>query len=159
AELQFTGQHAFSAEKLRAQLPLKPGDVANTQRIRSGLSALRALYAAAGFLDILPVPRSMLQADPPPVTLSVEVTEGQQYHMGKLRILAARDHKDRAETLSMRWSLEEGTVFDAGYPNRFLEENKDLLPEGFRERDSLEVVRNCRDGTVTVLIALDRQTP
>lgn len=148
SKLVFSGTHAFSSEQLVAQFPVKTGDVFNTQRIRGGLNALRRLYGSEGYLDFQSVPATQLQSDQT-VDLTLAVSEGQQYRMGKLQVLAQPEQRD---ALELRWSLREGAVYDAGYVTKFVDENKNLLPPGFNEWNGAVVERDCRDATVTVSI-------
>jgi outer membrane protein assembly factor BamA len=86
------------------------------------------------------------------VNLNITVDEGPQYHMGKLEIIAA---KETAARVRAEWKLPEGDVYDTTYVDRFLDENRDLLPAGF-SRASVETIQNCPDALVEVRLILDQ---
>ena len=72
--------------------------------------------------------------------------------MAKLRVFGT---KEQAAALERHWNLAQGTPFDATYPHKFLEENREVLPDSFQERQGLRIYRDCRDATVTVAIIVD----
>ena len=74
-----------------------------------------------------------------------------QYHMGKLDILAKRELTEKLQTL---WLLQEGTVFDLAYIDKFISANGSLLPQGFTSQ-SVQLVRNCSQALVDVRMLLD----
>src|SRR5215510_13066351 len=55
-DISFTGATAFPAPALRDCFLLEPGDVFNTEKIRTGLENLRKLYDASGYVEFTPVP-------------------------------------------------------------------------------------------------------
>jgi outer membrane protein assembly factor BamA len=154
AELELANYRAFSSDQLRAQFPVKLGDVFSTEKVRSGLDALRRLYVSQGYLDFTCVPST----EPLPeyaVRLKIEIQEGRQYRMGKLQIAGA---PEVAEDLETRWSLLPGAVFDGTYPEKFVKDNRDILPAGFNPYASVRWIRDCRDNTVNVAIYLDKNS-
>jgi hypothetical protein len=145
--ITFLENHAFSAETLRDEFPLKKGDVFSRHKVASGLEAVRKLYARNGYLDMYPVPDTEFAAA---AELKITVKEGPQYHMGKLEIPAEKDLADR---LRLAWKLDEGVVFDSTYLDKYIEENHDLLPSGFG-RERVQVAENCPEATVAVRLAV-----
>jgi outer membrane protein assembly factor BamA len=49
--IDFTGNHAVSSQELRAQLPIKIGDVFTKSKIAGGLVSMQSIYSSRGFLD------------------------------------------------------------------------------------------------------------
>jgi outer membrane protein assembly factor BamA len=49
--IDFSGNHAVSSQELRAQLPIKIGDVFTKSKIAGGLSNVASLFSSRGFLD------------------------------------------------------------------------------------------------------------
>src|SRR2546425_237713 len=88
-EIKFTGNHAFSAAKLRNVFPLKKGALFERDKIAGGLDSLRNLYGKEGFLDLMSVPNTE-NVSSGTIRLSITVEEGPQYRMGKLDILAKK---------------------------------------------------------------------
>jgi outer membrane protein assembly factor BamA len=162
--IDFTGNHAFSSDVLRAMLPLKAGDVFKTSKIASGLDSIRSLLSSRGFLDSVFIPEDHLESGSS-VNLNIEVQEGPQYRMGKLEVVGP---PEVAEKLQTQWELVPGKIFDAGYVKTFLEENSSLLPADFTQANGVELFKDCGDATVSVHLhlthdpqhdALDRAKP
>lgn len=151
SDLQFSGNRIFPAQRLQSRFPIKVGDVFSTEKIRSGLDALRHLYGSEGYVDFQSMPTTELHSNQT-VTLKLAITEGKQYRMGRLEVFGKLEESEPLET---RWSLRQGSVFDAGYVQRFLDQNPSLLPSNFNELDDVRAIRDCRDSTVNVAIVLN----
>jgi outer membrane protein assembly factor BamA len=150
ARIEFKGNHAFSAEDLRVKFTIKIGDPFARSKIAAGLESMRNVYGSHGYLDEISIPDTELDSSAA-VKLSVEVHEGPQYRMDKLEILGPAEV---AEKLQARWELAPGTVFDATYVEKFLEENSSLLPADFIHANGVELFKDCNDRTVTVHLHL-----
>jgi outer membrane protein assembly factor BamA len=147
-QITFLENHAFSVEQLREAFPLKTGDVFARRKIASGLERVRHLYSKQGYLDMYGMPSTSFDAG---ADLKLTVSEGPQYRMGKLEILAAKPLADR---LQLAWKLNAGAVYDATYIDKYIEENHDLLPEGF-SRESLTRAKDCPDAVVDVRLTIE----
>jgi hypothetical protein len=88
--------------------------------------------------------------------LELDVTEGPQFRMGTL---ALNGNADLAQQLRSQWQLQPGHTFDALYPQKFVQDNEPLLPQGFAYRSGVHFIRDCKDLSVTVSIDLDPQHP
>ncbi len=154
AEIGFVGNHAFKADELRNKFPLKKGDLFARDKIASGLEALRDLYVSSGFIDFTAIPDTQNLSNAT-VILSVSVMEGRQYHMGKLEIFAKKEIADRLRT---EWPMPEGAVFDFTYLDKYIGNNRSLLPPEF-QREHVQLVRDCQDSTVDVRLPLDATDP
>jgi hypothetical protein len=149
-EILFVENHALSSERLRDAFPLKKGALFERYKVASGLDGLHKLYASRGFLDSYYVPDAAPSSNGT-VTLKVKVTEGPQYHMGKLEILAEKDLEAR---LRAEWKMAEGATYDTTYIRTFLEKNQNLLPKGITPGDVGELV-NCPEALVDVSLVVD----
>ena len=129
---------------------MKKGDFFARNEIGGGLEGVRDLYTAKGFIDIVMVP-DVVKSSEGTLVLSINVTEGRQYHMGVLEIFAK---KELAERLRTQWEIPEGAVFDLRYVEKFIAQNRLILPAEFR-RENVQVVRNCRESSVAVRFPLD----
>jgi hypothetical protein len=159
-EINFTNNRAFPSSKLRAEFPLKKGELFERGKIGGGLEALRSLYGANGYIDFTAIPDTEFSADQT-INLTITTDEGPQYRMGKLDILAKKDIADR---LQAEWKLAEGTIFDFTYIDKFISDNSSLLPPGFNNTSLLppgftpqvvQLVRNCPKASVGVVLILD----
>ncbi|HKS74458.1 MAG TPA: POTRA domain-containing protein [Terriglobales bacterium] len=148
-EINFTGNHHFSSDKLRAAFSLKAGDVFDRSLIAGGLQGVRKIYVAEGFLDMVMIPDTKNVGRG--VNLAVEVQEGPQYHMDQLDVFAKKEIADRVRAA---WELRQGQVYDPAYLEKFLDEHQSLLPAGFG-RSSVQTVRDCPDATVNVRFIMD----
>jgi outer membrane protein assembly factor BamA len=154
AEINFTGNHAFTADELRSKFILKEGDLLARDKIAGGLDDLRQLYVSCGFLDLAMIPEVQIPSDGT-AAVSISILEGVQYHMGKLGIFGK---KEAAESLLAKWELPEGAVFDRTYLDKYIGENRSLLPPEF-QREHVQIVRHCPDATVDVRFPLDAMDP
>lgn len=150
AQVKVVENHAFSAEKLRSQFPMRPGQLFERSKVAAGLESLRKLYVQDGFLDFAVIPGTEVSSNAT-VLLTLTVEEGQQYHMGQLHILAK---KETAEKLRGDWQLQERAVFDFGYIDRYVDANREKLPDGFN-REDVQVVRDCPKASVDVRLLID----
>ena len=157
-ETRVTGNHAFSAEQILSQFSLHKGDVFERRKLKAGLVSLRELYNPQGYLEMFFVPTTLMSDTS--IILTIEITEGPQYHMGELQVFA---EKETASKLRANWQLAEGTVFDPSYVSKYISDNRSILPSSFIP-ESIQVVTDCprADATVRILVnALDpkAQTP
>jgi outer membrane protein assembly factor BamA len=150
AEITFVENHAFSSERLRQQFPLKSGDLFERGKVASGLQSLRKLYGTQGFLDFTAIPETNFGSNAT-VNLNISTQEGPQYHMGKLDTVA---DKEVAARLHAEWKMAEGDIYDHTYIDRFLETNRDSLPQGF-SRANVHTIQNCPDALVEVRLIVD----
>lgn len=149
-EVTFIENHAFPAEELRQQFPLKTGALSERDKIASGLESLRRLYGTRGYLDFIAIPESQFGSNAT-LNLNITIQEGPQYHMGKLDIVADREVSGR---LRPEWKLAEGDVWDQSYINQYLQANHDLLPLGF-SKANVQTVQNCPEATIEVRLVID----
>jgi Surface antigen variable number repeat len=149
AGIKFSGNRALSAVQLRTAFPIKKADLFEREKIAAGLDRLRILYAKHGFIDFVCVPNTEFLSNSS-VLLTMSVEEGPQYHLGKLHILAKREVADK---LHARWQLPEGAVFDRSYIDRYVRENRSLLPPEFTA-DSVQVWEDCPAATVEVTLPI-----
>ena len=150
ASVEFTGNHAFSSDALRAKFPMKIGSVFSRGKIAGGLESMRKLYGSRGFLDFVCFPDTEINSSAT-VKLSIEVQEGTQYRMGKFEVFGP---SGIAEKLQTRWELAPGAVFDFGYVSDFLDKNHSLLPADFNQSNGVALLTDCPDATVAVHLHL-----
>jgi outer membrane protein assembly factor BamA len=153
-QVEFEGNHVFESSELRAKFPLKTGDVFARNKIGEGLEAVRTLYSPIGFIDFFLVPDVVKSSDGT-LMLKVTVTEGRQYHMGKLEIFAK---KELADKLRARWEIQEGALFDHTYIEKYINRNRTLLPAEFNGVNA-QIVRDCRNSIVEVRLPVDGTDP
>jgi len=129
---------------------MKTGEWFGRDKVATGLEALRKLYGTEGYLDYVAIPETEFASNAT-VNLRMSFDEGPQYHLQKVEILAKRD---LAAKLRLQWKLQEGSAYDQDYTERYIDDNRDLLPERFRG-DQVQVVRDCPAALVEVRIVVD----
>jgi hypothetical protein len=151
--ISFIGNHAFSEAKLRATFPIKKPDLFQRSKIATGLNGIRKLYGPEGYYDLVFVP-DVIFSSTGTVDLRITLFEGPQYHMGDLKIYAK---KEVADHLAGEWHLREGAIFDANYPQTFIDESRSLPSEFGRQ--NIVLVRNCPESSIAVLLIVDQTDP
>jgi hypothetical protein len=126
--------------------------LAKRSSIASGFEGIRKLYLPNGFGDLMFIPDDIADLGSFTVNLTVTLVEGPQYHMGKLIVMGKQD--DLTARLQTAWSITEGAAFDFDYPEEYIKSNRTSLPGGFSKND-LQIVRNCPEASVAVLLILD----
>ncbi|MGE5111732.1 MAG: POTRA domain-containing protein [Acidobacteriaceae bacterium] len=153
-EIQFTGNHALTADDLRSAFPIRTGEFFSRGKIGSGLESIRRMYGELGYIDMTCIPDTT-KGDGT-VGLHIEIGEGPQYRMGALQFAG---NSNLAEQLRPRWTLEAAEAFNSKYLDDFFKQNESLLPSDFVVNQSVTIARNCRDNTVTVFVELGPNHP
>jgi len=104
--------------ELATLVPLHEGDTADGTKIEQGWQAISNAYAGHGYLDanLSPVPHFDDAAKT--VTYSVTITEGPQYHMGKLVLTGLSTEGEKR--IRDAWKIPAGAAFDRGVYNDFI---------------------------------------
>lgn len=147
SEFRFTGNRAFSEKDLRDGFSIRIGDFFNHTKIQVGLTGIRSLYLSRGYLDMFAIPAVTQSADAT-LAVDIDVSEGDQYKMGKFDILG---DGYIAQWLFRQWTLDPGQPFDAKYVSEFFNYNLNVMPIDATFKKIVYVTRNCRDHSVDVL--------
>ena len=118
SQLEIGGYRAFPVEPLRNLIHLKPGEPANAVQLEDDLRAVQKLYGTKGYLTAQVRVEPTMDDAPATVSYHLEVIEGDQYHMGDLKIDGLPE--DATERVTRQWQLKKGDVFDESYLGRFL---------------------------------------
>jgi outer membrane protein assembly factor BamA len=154
-KINISGSQAFTAKMILSRFSLHQGDAFERNKLAGTLESVRKkMYAPAGFLEMFMVPDTQLLSDGT-VVLNLIMHEGPQYHMGKLEVFA--DNK-AADKLRAGWQLSEGSIFDANYVERYIAQNRSMLPKGFNAQN-VQLVTNCPEALVTVRVLADFFNP
>lgn len=114
----WAGNHTFSADELTGLLAMKPHEVANQDKIDSGLKAVRTAYSKRGYIDTAVRPQVSLDESTRLVSYNNAIDEGIQYKMGQLHITGLADRT--SADLLKKWQIKPGQIFDATYVEDFL---------------------------------------
>ncbi len=149
----WSGNAAVGALDLATAIPLHTGDPANGMKIEAGWESVRDLYARRGYLDVDLKPVPTFDTSGSKVNYSVSITEGPQYHMGKLVLSGlSMDGETRARAV---WRIPQGAVFDNSLYEDFLSNGIKQAFSGFPfhyEKIGRFLQKDPASGTVDVMI-------
>ena len=148
--IKFVQNRAFTDKRLRAEFPLKSGEVVERDKVAMGIEDLRKVYAKNGYLDYFCVPETTLGSNAT-LDLTLTIEEGPQYRLDKVEFVGKKEMTSR---LQLQWKLAAGSVYDTSYVDRYIEENRDLLPDGFG-RGNVQMTTDCPKALVAVRMVVD----
>lgn len=118
AGVEWKGNDSVSTQDLNKLSDLISGDPADGNKIQAFWERARAAYAQQGFLDAVMNPVPKFNDVTSRVSYDVAVTEGPQYHMGKLVLTGLSVEGERR--LRKAWSVPPGAVFDKSVYDNFV---------------------------------------
>ena len=107
----------LTAAELDDALGMKPGEVANGKKFDKGLNEVQRAYGKHGHIQSNMKPEPEFDDAAPKVTFKIAVNEGPQYRMGTVEFKGFS--ADDAASLSKKWTLKSGEVYDQTYAGRF----------------------------------------
>lgn len=119
---------AFSADQLRAQIPIAPGDLFSTSKIRQGLDNLRKLYGTRGYLSFSVLPEMEVDRDYRVVNVKFNFYEGPQFRVSSFGIVGLEP--DLAQTLAAAWEMPPGSIYSTTRLDHFFVVHRNELPAG-----------------------------
>lgn len=137
---EWRGNAALSAADLDALLAIPAGKVADGSLIDAGLLRVKKAYAKHGYLMASSRMAPRLDDGAKTAAFEVHVAEGPQFRMGTVEFvgLAPSD----AESLSKKWKLAAGDVYDDTYPGEFMKEIRAARRAGPSEQMQLDQERH-----------------
>ena len=115
----WSGNSSIPPAELAALAPLKPGDLADGMKIEGAWQNVRDAYTRRGYLDAKVSPVAQFDDAAKSVRYAVSVTEGPQYHMGKLVLTGLSAEGERR--IRAAWKIPPGAVFDKSVFEGFLD--------------------------------------
>ena len=135
AKAEWSGNQVLSPKELDDVLGMKPGEVANGNKFDKGLSQVRDAYGNHGHIQARMNPTPEFDDAGPKVTFKIVVNEGPQYRMGTVEFKGFSS--DDAATLSKRWGLKSGEVYNRSYATRFFRDQaREITTRIANERQS-----------------------
>lgn len=138
---------AVSDLKLRAMIPLHPGQVLNLSKLHEGLAAMRNFYFSKGYLDYSATPGFHIDSQRDRVNLNIYVDEGRQYRVGRLEVLGLEP--DLKRQLEAQFKL--GEVFNWMRVVDFYQTQKQILRPELSPSDD-RIYPNRETGKVVVIL-------
>jgi len=136
---------AFSESELRTHVPMKRGDIFNVSKMREAIRQITYLYAANGYIDMVPTPETENDDAGGRLDLILIIDQGKQYRIGTLEFLGL----DQRSQHQLRPKLRQGQIFNPRLVDELLTANKSILPSD-ASQDDLTITRNTKDGVVNL---------
>jgi outer membrane protein insertion porin family len=115
----WNGNAAVSEAELNSLITLRPGEVADGNKITALWDAARSLYGQRGYLDTKLEPQTEFAEQAGRVAFTVTVTEGSQYRMGNL-VLSGLS-VDGEKRIRAAWRIPPNSVFNEKTYEDFLD--------------------------------------
>ena len=151
-QIQWSGNTVFAAEKLQPLIHLQTAQYANAVQLGDDLQAVQKLYGTRGYMDARVHPFAQMDDTQSTVAYELQVHEGDVYHMGELEIQGL-DARTTARLVE-GWKLRGGDIYDASYPQQFLNDTKDVIPQA-PWKISVHNSLNEKEKTVDVTLRFD----
>jgi|SRR5215213_1660766 len=158
---EWFGNQVLTAKELDDALGMKPGEVANGKKFDTGLKEVQNAYGKHGHIQLRVNPTAEFDDGASKVSFKIAINEGPQYRMGTVEFkgFPAGD----VATLTKRWSLKSGDVYDRSYAGEFLRSNAgEMMSRIAQERLSqrkpvpnLGLNENLNDQTLTVNLVIE----
>lgn len=130
---EWSGNQVLSVKELDDALGMKSGEVANGKKFDNGVRDVQKAYGTRGHIQARVVPTPEFNDATQKVTFKIAVNEGPQYRMGTVEFKGFSSAD--AATLSKKWRLKSGEIFDESYANRFFREDaREVMSRIARER-------------------------
>jgi Surface antigen variable number repeat len=128
-EIRFAGGNyspVFDSNTLRKLIPLKDGEIYNRDKYHAGVRAVVAAYQEQGFIELTTNESLASDDDNQTVALAMEITEGQRYRWGDIRVIGL---DPKIETI-LRARLPKYSIVNPNLVRDFYKEYKSSLPVG-----------------------------
>jgi outer membrane protein assembly factor BamA len=149
----WSGNSAAPTSELDRLVKLRAGDPADGMKIEAMWQSVRDAYHERGYLDVSLNPAPRLDESAKRVTYAVSITEGPQYHMGKLVLTGLSIEGERR--IRAAWTIPTGTVFNAVAYEGFLSEGVKTAFSGLPfhyEKVGRFLQEDAKAGTVDVML-------
>jgi Surface antigen variable number repeat len=154
-EIRITDATIFSAGELREQFELHPADWFDARKIFAGTEAIRRLYSDRGYVDQNLEPQISVDDEHHLINFTAKVNEGIQYHVGRIRILGLPPGMSG----SLKSRPQAGAIFDRSSFDRFMVDNRAMLPEDASVESNLRLDRDTFNRSLEVVLDFRHACP
>jgi hypothetical protein len=154
-EIRFTESTIFAAGELRAQIDLSPADLFDYSKLYDGMDEIRRMYADRGYVDQTIEPKLSVDDDHHLIDVEAKVVEGSQYHVGRVKVFGLRP----GAGLTLKSRPSSGEIFERSAVDRFITENRSVLPEDVLADRDLRLDRDPLNASVDVILDFRRACP
>ncbi|MFL6436065.1 MAG: outer membrane protein assembly factor BamA, partial [Terriglobales bacterium] len=145
------GKAITNTRALRAQFPIKDGDIFNRESIAKGLENLRKAYGELGFINFVAVPETSIDEEKKTVSLDVDLDEGKAFQVRRIEFQGNTTTRDKV--IRRELALEEGNVYNSRlWELSLLRLNQLNYFEALKVEQDSEVKQNAQDGTVDLTL-------
>jgi outer membrane protein insertion porin family len=95
---------------LRAQFPIKDGDVFSREKIAKGLENLRKAYGTQGYINFTSIPTPTFDEDKKVINLDIDIDEGKQFFVRRIEFQGNTTTRDKV--IRREIALEEGQQYN-----------------------------------------------
>jgi len=154
--IAFKNNKAITNEKvLRAQFPIKDGDVFSRQKFAKGLENLKNAYGTQGYINFTSVPEPNFDEQKKLVSFEIDVDEGKQFTVRRIEFEGNTTTRDKV--IRRELVLEEGQLYNEQYWKLSIQRLNQLgFFEQIKPEDPAVTERhlNEKDGTVDLTLKL-----
>jgi outer membrane protein insertion porin family len=145
------GKAITNTRALRAQFPIKDGDIFNRESIAKGLENLRKAYGELGFINFVAVPETNIDEEKKTVSLDVDLDEGKAFQVRRIEFVGNTTTRDKV--IRRELALEEGNVYNSRlWELSLLRLNQLNYFEALKVEQDSDVKQNAQDGTVDLTL-------
>ncbi len=155
SSVDWKGNSAIATGELAHLLHLPLGQPADAVRLLRDIENLGKLYRSHGYMTAQIKPDAQLDGEKSTVHYDLNIVEGDLYKMGELEILGL-DTQAKAR-MQEAWTLRQGQPYNGDYPQKFLDDTRQLLPRGVQWNVSIHESPDAKDKTVDVEIRFKQQ--
>lgn len=160
AKADWSGNQVLSAKELDDALGMKPGEVANGKKFDTGLKEVQKAYGKHGHIQANMKSTPEYDDAGPKVTFKIAVSEGPQYRFGTIEFKGFSP--DDTATLTKKWTLKSGEIYDQTYANQFLRDGaSEIISRIARNRQlkgqsiNINTAENPNRQTLTVNLVIE----
>ena len=95
---------------LRAQFPIRDGEIFNREKIGKGLENLRKAYGSLGYINFTSVPQPAFDEDKKTVSFDIDIDEGKQFFVRRIEFQGNTTTRDKV--IRREIALEEGQQYN-----------------------------------------------
>jgi outer membrane protein insertion porin family len=100
-----------NVDALRAQFPIKDGDIFSREKVAKGLENLRKAYGTLGYINFTSVPGTTFDDEKKLAFLEIDVDEGKQFFVRRIEFQGNTTTRDKV--IRRELALEEGNIYNS----------------------------------------------
>ena len=142
---------------LRSAVPIKDGDIFNTQGIREGLEELRQLYGELGYINFTPVPDTQIDDQNHLIALNIDMSEGDPFYLASFTVQDTDLRRKAALAELWPGMLQPGKIYNQRLVKWFFAQAqaRKLLPPDANPGQYLDTRLDQCKHTVDLVLTID----